>query len=111
MGLTISPASLTDARWDGFLADRAEGTYAHLLGWGSVFKEAFGHAWQGLAAQEGDDLAGVLPLVRVKSVLFGDYLVSMPFINYGGPGGSDEARLARTDAARAMAAELGVGLL
>jgi serine/alanine adding enzyme len=38
------------------------------------------------------DSAGVitaaLPLVRVKSVVFGHNLVSMPFVNYGGPLGS-----------------------
>jgi FemAB-related protein (PEP-CTERM system-associated) len=32
-----------------------------------------------------------MPLERVKSLLFGHYLVSMPFLNYGGPVGSDAA--------------------
>jgi len=29
-------------------------------------------------------MVGILPLVRLKSLLFGNYLVSMPFFNYGG---------------------------
>ena len=35
--------------------------------------------------RRGRSDAGVLPLVRVRSALFGHYLVSMPFVNYGGP--------------------------
>jgi FemAB-related protein (PEP-CTERM system-associated) len=35
-------------------------------------------------------MVGVLPLVRVKSSLFGHFLVSMPFVNYGGPLGAVE---------------------
>jgi FemAB-related protein (PEP-CTERM system-associated) len=53
----------------------------------------------------------VLPLVRVKSLLFGDYLVSMPFVNYGGPLGSPEAVRALAHRAQEMAEGLGVGLL
>jgi len=43
-------------------------------------------------------IEGVLPLVRVRSLLFGHYLVSMPFVNYGGPLGTPRAL-------RALAAE------
>ena len=52
----------------------------------------FGHECIYLAARDQTgQLAGVLPLVRVKSLLFGHYLVSMPFVNYGGPLGDDVA--------------------
>ena len=37
---------------------------------------------------------GVLPLVHVRSRLFGNYLLSMPFLNDGGPLGPPEARAA-----------------
>ena len=37
-----------------------------------------------LLAMENQAIAGVLPLVRLKSLLFGNYMVSMPFFNYGG---------------------------
>src|SRR6185437_9686649 len=40
---------------------------------------------------ESGALLGVLPLVRVRSVVFGHFLVSMPVLNYGGPLGSDDA--------------------
>ncbi len=44
-----------------------------------------------VARTETGEIAGVMPLVRVKSKLFGHYLVSMPFLNYGGPLGTDAA--------------------
>jgi FemAB-related protein (PEP-CTERM system-associated) len=53
----------------------------------------------------------VLPLVRVKSVMFGHYLVSMPFLNYGGPLGGDCAITALASHAADLAARDGVRLL
>src|SRR5690606_37473222 len=50
-----------------------------------------------------------LPMVRLRSRLFGDFLVSMPYVNYAGciadtPG----ARVALLDAAAALGRTLGV---
>ena len=75
--------------WDA-LARRSSGfTHFHLYGWRAVMERVFGHECIYLAAYDGAGaLAGVLPLVRVKSALFGHFLVSMPFLNYGGPLGS-----------------------
>ena len=49
-----------------------------------------------------EPIRGVLPLVRVRSKLFGHFLVSMPFLNYGGPLGTPSA----IDALAARAAEM-----
>lgn len=54
-------------------------------------ERALGHECLYLVATDGGVIAGVLPLVRVKSLVFGHYLVSMPFLNYGGPLGTDAA--------------------
>jgi len=80
------------AEWDGFVR-RAEGwTHCHLLGWREVMEKVFGHECPYLATRgSGGELTGVLPLVRVRSRVFGHFLVSMPFLNYGGPLGTDEA--------------------
>ncbi len=110
-GLEVVPASLDDSRWDTFLQDRPGATYAHLLAWGRIFREAMGHTWHGLVASRGGEWEGVLPLVRVTSRLFGKYLVSMPFINYGGPVGSAVARDALAMRARELAEEMEVDLL
>lgn len=111
MSGSVIQVELDDARWDPFVTGREGATYAHLLGWGRVFRDAFGHDWHGLAVERGGELVAALPLVRVRSLLFGDYLVSMPFLNYGGPVGEEPARGALSERARETAAELGVKLL
>lgn len=100
------------ADWDAFVRSRPGWTHFHLYGWRGVIERAMGHDTPYLAAKDAEGrLAGVLPLVRVRSLLFGDFLVSMPFVNYGGPLGSDEAVRELADAAVAMADEAGCTLL
>ncbi|MGQ0715409.1 MAG: FemAB family XrtA/PEP-CTERM system-associated protein [Gemmatimonadaceae bacterium] len=86
------------AEWDTCVRACPGWTHFHLHGWRTVIERALGHECIYLAARRpSGELEGVLPLVRVRSHLFGHYLVSQPFLNYGGPLGSD-------DAVRALAA-------
>jgi FemAB-related protein (PEP-CTERM system-associated) len=88
--------------WDEFVRRNPGATHCHVHGWRQVIARVFGHECTYLAARDDrGTLAGVLPLVRVRSVLFGHYLISMPFLNYGGPLGTAEAVAAL--AAHAMA--------
>jgi FemAB-related protein (PEP-CTERM system-associated) len=96
----------TDDEWDAFARRQPGFTHFHLLRWRSVIQEVFGHECLYLVARDGAALEGILPLVRVKSSIFGHYLVSMPFLNYGGPLGTESGiralvahavELARTD--------------
>ena len=79
--------------WDPFVRAQPQWTHFHLAGWRDVIHEVFGHECPYLEARDAESgaLLGVLPLVRVRSVVFGHFLVSMPFLNYGGPLGSDDA--------------------
>ncbi|HEX6534674.1 MAG TPA: FemAB family XrtA/PEP-CTERM system-associated protein [Gemmatimonadaceae bacterium] len=98
--------------WDTRARSAAGWTHFHLHGWKRVMERVFGHECLYLEARDdAGALAGVLPLVRVKSVMFGHYLVSMPFLNYGGPLGSDEAVRALTARATELAEQDGVRLL
>jgi FemAB-related protein (PEP-CTERM system-associated) len=56
-------------------------------------------------------LSGVLAVVRVRSVVFGHYLVSMPFLNYGGPLGGGPAVEMLVQSAAAEAERSGADLL
>jgi FemAB-related protein (PEP-CTERM system-associated) len=60
---------------------------------------------------ESGEWCGVLPLVRVRSPLFGRYLVSMPFLNYGGPIGTRDAQERLSRFAMNQAKQLGAQLL
>ena len=99
------------ADWDAFVRSQREWTPFHLLAWRDVISRVFGHPTIYLAAREGTALVGVLPLVLVKSPIFGRFLVSMPFVNYGGPLGSDDAVRALVDEATRIAVTERVKLL
>jgi FemAB-related protein (PEP-CTERM system-associated) len=91
----ITPLTAEDdgAEWNAFVAGALESTFCHLAGWREIMTEVMGH--ECLFAYSSDPsgaMCGVLPLVRVKSALFGHYLVSMPFLNAGGPLGTPDAR-------------------
>jgi len=76
---------LDQAGWDAFVESSPRATPYHQFAWKKVIEESFGHPTHYLAALDGTGkVAGVLPLVHMKSRLFGNFLVSVPFVNYGG---------------------------
>src|SRR5262245_37952903 len=72
------------ARWDNYVKRHPAATGYHLAGWLDVIGRAFGHETRALVAESPSGIVGVLPLVVFRSSLFGKFLVSMPFVNYGG---------------------------
>ncbi|MCW5729153.1 MAG: FemAB family PEP-CTERM system-associated protein [Alphaproteobacteria bacterium] len=97
------------ARWDAFVEAHPEATFFHLSGWRQVIAESFGHEAPYLYAERGGEIVGVLPLVRIRSLLFGHSLISGAFAVHGGPVGTGEEALLRLDAAAlALAARLNV---
>ncbi len=102
----------TAGEWDGFAKSQSGYTHFHRLGWRPLIEKVFGHQCLYLAARDAEGtLVGVLPLVRVRSVLFGHYLVSMPFLNYGGPLGTKDGVEALVNEAAALARSGRVRLL
>jgi serine/alanine adding enzyme len=85
----VEPFAGTAAEWDEFARVQHGFTHFHRFRWRDIITQVFGHECLYLAARDDSGaLVAVLPLVRVKSLVFGHYLVSMPFLNYGGPLGS-----------------------
>lgn len=78
--------------WDPFLESADGGSFCHLSGWGRVFKESMGLEALFLTARGEDGIKGVLPLIRMPRLGMGHVLVSMPFLNYGGPAGNTDAQ-------------------
>lgn len=92
MTLTIERYGDDAGQWDAFGRTQRGWTHYHGIGWRDVMSGVYGHDCPYLVARsDAGDIQGILPLVFVRSPLFGRYLVSMPFLNYGGPLGSDEA--------------------
>ena len=71
-------------KWDAFVEACPHATFFHRAGWKQVIEEAFGHVTHYLYAESGGEIKGVLPLVHMKSHLFGNALISTPFCVYGG---------------------------
>jgi len=99
-----------EPRWDAFVEAHPAASIYHRSGWRHLVAEVFGHASHYLMGRDASgDVAGVLPMVRIRSRLFGDYMVSLPYFTYGGPLGSSEAaETALLHAAGELAQELGV---
>src|SRR4051794_38960431 len=91
-GLVIGRFGGQPSEWDTFVRAQRGWTHFHLIGWRSVIDRVFRHECIYLTARASlsGPIVAVLPLARVKSLLFGHYIVSMPFLNYGGPLGSPE---------------------
>jgi len=99
-------------RWDRFVLGHPEGTFCHRAGWARVLRRVFGYDPRFLLAEQRGEIVGVLPLVEIKSRLFGHALVSSAFAVYGGPVCADPAALrALSERASALADALDVGYL
>jgi len=101
-----------EARWDAFVEGCPDATFFHRSGWRAILEETFRHRTHYLLAERAHAVVGVLPLAEVRSRLFGDSLVSLPFCVYGGPAASDRvASDALIDAASDLARALRVPYL
>lgn len=113
MTLRVESYVGTAQPWDEFVRAQPGWTHFHLYGWRDVMQDAMRHDAPYLVARDdvSGAIEGVLPLVRVKSILFGHFLVSVPFLNYGGPLGSRRAVQALADHAAAMTKSDGAKVL
>jgi FemAB-related protein (PEP-CTERM system-associated) len=103
----LAPAD--EPAWDRFVTDQPAGTFFHLSGWRHVVDRAFRQATQYVLAEQDGAITGVLPLVHMRSRLFGNSLVSSPFCVYGGPLAADaESEAALTGHAAEMRERTGV---
>ena len=105
----VQAATERDApAWEAFVGSRSDATAYHEWAWRGVFERVFRHEAIYLVARRGGDIAGVLPLVFMKSRLFGRSLVSLPFVNYGGVLADDQvAAQALIDRAAGIAGDRG----
>jgi len=81
--------------WRDFARSRATLT-SHDPGWLVVLANGLKHKPYCIEALRGNQLIGILPLCFVRSLLFGRFLVGLPYLNAGGVMADDE------EAAKAM---------
>ena len=88
--------------WDGYVRKHVNATLFHMFGWRDAIHRAYGHRTYYLMLMAGDrgvdvspggasarghsaeSICGVLPVVHLKHAIFGNCLVSLPFLDGGG---------------------------
>lgn len=106
----IKLLSLSDCqRWDSYVMASDQASFFHLSAWQAVIQQAFAHKTYYYFCEQDGEITGVLPLVHIKSLLFGNALISNAFCVYGGIVASNEqAFVALQNQAQQLARELGV---
>jgi len=67
--------------WDEYVKIHSESSICHLSAWKCIIEKSFGHKCIYILASKDNHVVGVLPLVYMKSRLFGSFLFSFPSLN------------------------------
>ena len=98
--ITIEKTDFGSEAVNKYIETAADGTIYHHSNILRAIHDTFGHQTVSLAAKNQTGVIGTVPLVHMNSRLFGNFLISVPFFNYGGVcADNDEARQALIDAA------------
>jgi serine/alanine adding enzyme len=71
--------------WEKYLDCHPQRTFAHRWEWSSILTNSFSVIPKYALAEHGSKIVGILPAVLMKSVLFGRFMISLPWLDYGGP--------------------------
>lgn len=109
-GMEIRAFRESDAAdWESLVARTQDSTFFHRCAWRRLLCAELGVEDEYLCATDDGRLVGILPLVGVRSRLFGSGLVSLPFCSYAGPlARDDRVQAALIDAAVRRGRECGV---
>ncbi len=83
--INIKRLTVEHREWNNYVNQHPDGCIHHLSEWTGLFQQSYGHEYHYYFAHDKNNrIVGILPLIRLKSVLFGDLLVSMPFFQHAG---------------------------
>ncbi len=82
--MKIEQASVSQSAAAEFIRSTTDGKLYHLPKIQTLIRNTFGHETIYLQARDAGEVCGVLPLVHMKNPLFGNFIISVPFFNYGG---------------------------
>ena len=94
--------------WDRYAAGHPEGLAYHCWAWKKTVESAYGFPGFYLLAKRGDEVCGILPMIRMKRPLCRPVLVSLPYSDVGGClADDDEVRDALEVRAKDIVGEIG----
>lgn len=82
--MNIEINQFTDSQCDDFLTQMPEGKICHSPTWANTVTNAAGLKNFYLTARLGNQVHGILPLAHAKSRIFGNFMISQAFSDYGG---------------------------
>ncbi len=91
--MDVSILEIPSSACDEFVQAMAGARLCHTPAWTHMIETAFGYKGYYLVARQNGHICGVLPLMHIKSLLFGDRLLSQPFSDYGGPLAKNQAAI------------------
>lgn len=97
--------------WNEYARHHVDSHHAHRWEWREIIESIFKHKPYYLVAESDNSevIKGLLPLFHFKSFLFGDALISMPYLNGGGILADDPLTFAALDTkAKELASNLNV---
>jgi FemAB-related protein (PEP-CTERM system-associated) len=71
-------------KWTAYVDDREDATICHRIEWHDIISATLGHKPRYLIAIDGDRVRGVLPMFQVSTWWRSRYMVSIPWLDYGG---------------------------
>lgn len=91
MGVEVRTFEQAPEAWRHYADGSASACIYHDARWKTVIEETYGHICHYLIAFRSDRPAGILPLVEIRSRWFGHFMVSLPFVTYGGITAEDDS--------------------
>jgi serine/alanine adding enzyme len=103
--MDVSILETPDCMCDEFVRSMPGARLCHMPVWTRMVEQAFGHKGYYLVARAEGRVCGVLPMMQVRSRLFGNRMISQAFSDYGGalaaePAAQDALYTYATDLAR-----------
>ncbi|HEX4940738.1 MAG TPA: FemAB family XrtA/PEP-CTERM system-associated protein [Candidatus Kapabacteria bacterium] len=79
------------AQWNAYVDAQPRSCVYHRFEFRHIIERSFGHRVLYLAAlDQNRRICGILPAIQINSRIFGNYMVSVPFFNYGGALADDD---------------------
>ncbi len=73
-----------ESQWKDYLEKNSSVSFAHQIEWKAILEKSFKQKPFYLMAVDKDQIVGILPLFYYSSLLFGEFLISLPWLDYGG---------------------------
>lgn len=71
--------------WNDFVLSRSDSCLYQLIEWKEIIEKTYNHkTFYAMAVDKNSCIKGVLPLVQIKSLVFGHKLISLPYFDMGG---------------------------